>query len=216
MSAALHLLDAEGKLAPHRGRLEDTFAASVARLKQLLTVPNVDVVVYVDPAYVIPAVGLGGFSPGANRIFIAVDPDNVYFTDALEREFLPTLGHELHHCLRWGTVGYGNTLGEVLVTEGLACHFETELRDGTVPPYTAALEPDAIPPLLRKAKTDLHNADYDHAAWFFGADLILLYAGYTLGFELVSSYLSQHRTKASLLYAEPTPSFLAEFSATFS
>ena len=200
MGVALHLLDAEGKLAPYRRRLENTFAASVTRLEQLLPIPKVDVVVYVDPAYVIPAVGVSGFSPAANRIFIAVDPDNVHFTDALEREFLPMLGHELHHCLRWGTVGYGDTLGEVLVTEGLACHFETELRGGAVPPYAAALEPDAIPPLLLRAKRELNTVDYDHSAWFFGADSIIpLYAGYTLGFELVSSYISRHRTKASLL-----------------
>ena len=211
MGVSLHLLDAEGRLAPYKRRLEDTFAASVAQLRQLLPVPNVDVVVYVDPADVIPALGMGGFSPAANRVFIAVDPDHAHFVGSLEQEFLYALGHELHHCLRWGTVGYGNTLGEVLVTEGLACHFETELRGGAVPPYATALGPDAIPLLLTKAKTDLYKANYDHAAWFFGTGSMPLYAGYTLGFELVSSYISRHRTKASLLYAEPAQGFLTAF-----
>ncbi len=34
---------------------------------------------------------LGGFSPGTSRVFIAADPDNVYLTGSLKREFLPTL-----------------------------------------------------------------------------------------------------------------------------
>ncbi len=215
MNVSLHLLDAEGKLTLYKRRLEDVFTASVAQLKQLLPVPNVDVVVYVDPAYVVPELGTGGFSPAANRIFIAVDPDNAHFVRGLEREFLFCLGHELHHSLRWGAVGYGETLGEVLVTEGLACHFETELRGGAVPPYAAALGPRVLTSLLRKAKTELNNADYNHPTWFFGADSIPLYAGYALGLELVSVYIRERRTKASRLYAEPAPSFLAAFSAAF-
>lgn len=51
---SLHLLDAETKLAPYKRRLEDTFTASVTQLKQLLPVSKVDVVVYADPAAVIP------------------------------------------------------------------------------------------------------------------------------------------------------------------
>lgn len=154
MSVNLHLLNARGRLTPYRRQLEDAFATSVAQLRQLLPVSSVDVVVSVDPAHVIPALGLSGFSPDANRVFIAVDPDNAHFVGSLEREFLYTLGHELHHCLRWGTVGYGDTLGEVLITEGLACHFETELRNGAVPPYAAALEPDAALPLMRRARAE--------------------------------------------------------------
>ncbi len=121
------------------------------------------------------------------------------------------LGHELRRSLRWGAVGYGDTLGEVLVTEGLACHFETELRGGAVPPYAAALGPRVLTSLLRKAKTELNNADYNHPTWFFGADSIPLYAGYALGLERVSAYIREHRTKASLLYAKPAQDFLDMF-----
>lgn len=150
-----------------------------------MPVSGVAVVVYANPAQVIPALGVGGFSPGANRVFIAVNPDNARFVRGLERKCLPTPGHELHHCLRSGAVGYGNTLGEVSITEGLACHFETELRSGAVPFYASALEQGAIPPLLIRAKVNFGNADYDHQGWFFGtASTTALYAGYTPGFEL--------------------------------
>jgi hypothetical protein len=35
---------------------------------------------------------------------------------------------------------------------------------GGAPPYAAALGPDAISLLLVKAKANLYDADYDHAA----------------------------------------------------
>lgn len=88
VSVNLHLLNARGRLTPYRRRLEDAFATSVERPGRLLPVPNVNVVVYVDPDQVILALGPGGFSPGANQVFIAVDPNNAHFVGSLEREFL--------------------------------------------------------------------------------------------------------------------------------
>ncbi|WNZ22154.1 hypothetical protein HJG54_04260 [Leptolyngbya sp. NK1-12] len=50
--------------------------------------------------------------------------------------------------------------------------------------------------------------NYGHAEWFLGqSDEILLYAGYTLGFELVSRYISKQGRKASRLYDEPAEHF---------
>ncbi|XQQ05174.1 MAG: DUF2268 domain-containing putative Zn-dependent protease [Leptolyngbya sp. IPPAS B-1204] len=95
-----------------------------------------------------------------------------------------------------------------LVTEGLACHFEAELRPGTIPFYASALEETAISDLLAKAIPSFSDVNYGHAEWFFGqSDEIPLYAGYTLGFELVSRYISKQGRKASRLYDEPAEHF---------
>lgn len=38
-----------------------------------------------------------------------------------------------------------------------------------------------------------HLATYDHPAWFYGSDRkVPRWAGYTLGYNLVASYLAKH------------------------
>lgn len=139
---------------------------------------------------------------------ISADPDNLNFANSLENEFFTTLGHELHHSKRWQTVGYGSTLLEALVSEGLACHFETELRPGTIPFYASALEEAAISDLFAKAIPRFSDVDYGQDEWFFGQnDEIPLHTGYTLGFELVSRYIRKQGKKASRLYDELAEQF---------
>jgi hypothetical protein len=197
----LHILNAHGKFTPYQQQIEDVFASSVQRVAEILPVSGIDVVFQFNPEAVIPEWGIGGYSPSENLIMIDADPDHPDFANSLENEFLTTLGHELHHCMRWRTVGYGNTLLEALVSEGLACHFERELRPGVIPFYAAALEKEEIHNLFAKAIPNLSDTNYNHAAWFLGqSNDIPLHAGYTLGFELVSKYLRQQGKPASQLY----------------
>ncbi|MBF2073006.1 MAG: hypothetical protein IGS50_04480 [Synechococcales cyanobacterium C42_A2020_086] len=205
----LHILNAHDKFTPYQEQIKNAFALSVQRVTELFPISNVDVVFYLDSELVIPEFGIGGYSPSGDRIMIAADPDNVNFTASLKNEFLTTLGHELHHCSRWRTVGYGNTLLEALVSEGLACHFETELRPSIIPFYANALKAEEIPDFFAKAVPSLSDPNYSHGEWFFGQnDEIPLHTGYTLGFELVSRYMRQQHKKASQLYDEPAESFL--------
>lgn len=204
----LHILNAHGKFTPYQEQIEAVVALSVQHVSELLPISGVDVVFQIEPESVIPEFGIGGYSPSGDRIIISADPDNANFAKSLENEFLTTLGHELHHCMRWRTVGYGSTLLEALVSEGLACHFETELRPGTIPFYASALEEVAIPTLFAKASQSFSDTNYGHAEWFFGqSDEIPLHAGYTLGFELVSKSIQKHGKKASRLYNEPAECF---------
>lgn len=204
----LHILNAHGRFTPYQEQIQTVFALSMQLISEILPISDIDVVFCLDPESVIPEYGIGGYSPSGDRIIISADPDNVNFVNGLENEFSTTLGHEFHHCMRWRTVGYGYTLLEALVSEGLACHFETELRPGAIPFYASALEEAEIPGLLVKARQSFADTNYGHVEWFFGqSDEIPLYAGYTLGFELVHNYIQKHSTKASRLYAEPAESF---------
>lgn len=123
---------------------------------------------------------MGGSPPAANRVFIAADPDNAHFVSSLEREFLFSLGHERHHCLRWSAVGYGDTLDEALVTEGLACHFETELRSGArAGRHPAPTDKGENGPLQRRLRPrSLVFWDRQHTS------LRRLYVGIRVGLEL--------------------------------
>ena len=55
---------------------------------------------------------------------MTLDPDNPNFAASLEGGAVHRhIVHEVHHCLRMAGPGYGWTLGEALVSEGLAGQF---------------------------------------------------------------------------------------------
>ena len=99
------------------------------------------------------------------------------------------VAHEYHHTLRWVAPGYGRTLGEALVSEGLAGRFARELYDNPPEHYESALEPNAFDELAPLALTHWDDAGYDHPRWFFGARNLPVHVGYTLGYALVGEYL---------------------------
>jgi uncharacterized protein YjaZ len=215
MSAHLHLLNASGRLSPYIENIKEAFTECVDIVSVLLPVKDVDVVVRAGRR-VIPEIGIGGFSPSAEAVYLTMDPDNPHFQDSLEREFVPILGHELHHCARHSGPGYGHLLGEALVTEGLACHFETELRGGDAPFYAHALDEVALQAVTARA-LDALECSYDHRSWFFGATAQNLprHAGYSLGFRIVGRYLADYGTLASHSWAVPARDVLVLGLQTF-
>lgn len=199
MGTTLHLLNSSGQLDGIRTRIEAGFTSSIAAIRQLIPMRDVDVVVYRDARRVIPEIGICGISPASDRVLIAIDPLHPKVADSFEIEFMSMLGHELHHCARWAGPGYGDTLGEALVSEGLACGFESELRGGDVPFYARALSPLQLEQAGIDAVPVLKSESYDHSAWFFGTSAYPKHAGYSLGFHIVSRYIASHGEPASKL-----------------
>ncbi|MCT6953233.1 DUF2268 domain-containing protein, partial [Salmonella enterica] len=93
----------------------------------------------------------------------------------------------------------GSTLGEVIVSEGLAGHFSLELFGGE-PELWESLKSDIIEPYSTKLLENWHCTDYDHNSWFFGTGGLPRWLGYTAGFNLISRYLAASPyLKASML-----------------
>lgn len=207
MNVNLHVLDARGTMSALRGRVEAAFLDSVQRVALLLPIANIDVVVSCSK-FVVPETGVAGYCPSADVLYITIDPENPNLLLNFDAEFLATLGHELHHCMRQGGPGYGRTLGEALVSEGLACHFETELRGGASPFYARALDASSLTALRERAHAD-RNSSYKHRAWFFGStsEGIPMYAGYSVGFSIVAHYIDGHGIPASRLWNAPSDAF---------
>jgi uncharacterized protein YjaZ len=140
---------------------------------------------------VIPEKGHLGHAPERGIVFVTVDPDSAALAAncnaSLERMFV----HELHHIARWDGPGYGRTLGEVLVTEGLAGHFVIEIFGGSPEPWEQLGELE-IGRYLTVANQNWESATYDHAAWFFGSGDMPRWLGYSLGFSIVGRFLSEH------------------------
>lgn len=202
MSVRFHLFDAYDEIAQ-----DDRIAALAALEKALpqilerLPIDRVDVIVgYSDPAWAIPAWGIGGFSHGKGRISITVAPQHPRFGDPERSERLAAiLAHELHHIARARLTGYGSTLGEALVSEGLAQCFEIEIGCPP-PPYAVALSGDALTAFALRAREHLTASDYDHDAWFFGRrgePHFPKHGGYTLGYVLVKAWLAREGKTAA-------------------
>jgi uncharacterized protein YjaZ len=77
----------------------------------------------------IPEYGIGANSPGPNHVYVSFDPESDKIT---QHGLDETLFHEIHHCMRWRDPCYGETLGEAMITEGLACLYE-EQKTGKTP-----------------------------------------------------------------------------------
>ena len=205
----LHILDAAGSLAPCRRKLKRGFRTARSRVRRLLPIADVDIVMQVLPSLRIPETGVGGYSPSSNLAFIYLDPDNPRFKTGLDVEIAPTIAHELFHCIRWLGPGYGVTLGEALVSEGLALHFETLIR-GQPPFYATALTSIQLDKLLDYAKPNLELVNYDHLAWFSGSSErgIPRFGGYSLGFSLVARRLSLLSARVQDAWNQPAADFL--------
>jgi uncharacterized protein YjaZ len=185
---------------------------TVTKVAAILPISQTDILLHVRPSWTIPEFGIGGFSPSAAYALIHFDPAHSYFDTNIENELAATIAHELHHCARYGGMGYGNTLLGALVTEGLACAFEKEFRNGQTPIYAKAIDTSQQAELLSRAKLEFNNSNYVHHDWFFGSRELEIpkWTGYTLGYEIVQLYLEQNNVTAASQWNTPTSNFFFE------
>lgn len=171
---------------------------AVTDIADRLRLPELDITVRLDAAEAIPEIGVGGRTDPATGISsISLDSGHPRFHRAL-RVWLPVmLAHELHHAVRiTDGPGYGSSLVDALVSEGLADVFSEEVFPDAPPlPWTRAFGRQVTCRWWREAQHE--RGYYGHAVWFFGADRIPRWAGYTIGYRLVRSYLRDHRTQSA-------------------
>jgi Predicted Zn-dependent protease (DUF2268) len=170
------------ELLPHRGRIRIAIA--------------------LDPARSIPEIGVGGIAHRrTGDVIVSIDGTPPGGLKAALETWVPAaLAHELHHSsrIRMGP-GYGITLAEALVTEGLADHFVAEAFPDTPPqPWDHALSGEQETELWQEAQSVLEvPGGYNHQAWFFGGGDLPRWAGYTLGYRIAEAYLGDDRSASS-------------------
>lgn len=207
---SLHIVNARHQLSGIADwlseRLFDAFALSAKHLPLLDT----DVILRAGKA-VIQEKGHLGYAPESGLIYVTVDPENPALRANRSQSLERMLAHELHHSSRWDGPGYGKTLGEALVSEGLAGHFAEEAYGGEREPWER-LSASTLRPFCLKAQSDWQSADYNHDEWFFGSQKIPAWVGYSIGYELVGRYLVAHgdARASNLVHADA-----ADFRALF-
>jgi len=156
---------------------------------KLLGIPYLTITVYPDPLKVIPETGDGGYTITDEWICIYVDPKNKKFSfkDIAEKNLPGAIFHEMNHVARFRSVGYGDTLLEAIVSEGIASVFEKEQWKTIVPPWTKFDEKE-IANLLKiiRKRDKKKDKGYIHAEWFFGrGGKLPRWMGYKVGTYIV-------------------------------
>lgn len=180
----LHLLNARNALTPVMSEVRGAVREAVSLAGEHADVPSFDLVVRGVAGGGIPEWGVSGLAPYPGVIQIDLNPSR--FSADL---FIRTMIHEMHHLIRWDGPGYGKSLGDALISEGLAGHFVLQVLGGSPDPWDAV---QPAPGLARRAMNEWARLDYDHARWFFGKGDLRKWAGYGLGHRLIAEHLSQN------------------------
>lgn len=143
-----------------------------------------------SPALVIPELGIGGSSVFEGDIIIDINFSRKDISHVIKKELPSQLYHELSHVVREATVGYGETLLGVLVSEGVGSYVENRLSHRTMP-YTKPIWNELK--YWEKAKPLLSKKNYNHSEWFFGTGKLPRWIGYRLGYLLVDSFMKRQK-----------------------
>ena len=199
--------DVSPTLRPYANRIASAIEAARSRIARHGDVRPSSFSLKANRSQVIGRLGLGGFCGDANSIRLSFDPKNPNMHDNLDETLERSIAHEYHHALRWAGPGYGAKLGAQLVTEGLAGQFVREIYDSPPEPWEAALDQAELAPWRTKAFDMFEARDHRHARWFFGADGMPPWLGYTLGYDLVGRHIERNGGSALSLAYEPYTSF---------
>ncbi|NWC96647.1 MULTISPECIES: DUF2268 domain-containing putative Zn-dependent protease [unclassified Pseudomonas] len=187
----LHWLEASGSLAEFRPELIREFEAAYGAIAELMPPPRLDVLIQRLPGETLPELGLVGRAYRSTMFSMTLDPDNPNFLASLRSGSLRRhVVHEVHHCLRMAGPGYGWTLGEAMISEGLAGQFVRRVLGSEPELWERALTPEAL--LGSPVELQLLEATYyDHSEWFFGTGARPRWLGYTLGYQMVGDWLAK-------------------------
>lgn len=202
MSSIKHYIaNSTGELGELKDLISKSLSNVIPVVEKDLNANQIDIIFISAASLAIPEYGIGGNSPGPNHIYISFDPKSEKIT---QQGLDETLFHEVHHCMRWRNPGYGETLGEAMITEGLACLYE-EQNTGNVPIY-AKVKLDEMQ--IKLAHETIKSKDYDHSEWFFGTKEISRWFGYSYGYALCKEHSDKNNKSASELVNVPAEKIL--------
>lgn len=204
------LADPQGVLQAHGATAQALATDAVARAAQALPVTGVTVMLLPDAQRAIGGWGFGGRTFSATAVEIYIDPTQPDLAQRLPERLPPLVVHELHHAMRWRGPGYGRTLLEAMVSEGLADHFAVDVLSAAVPPWSDAFARDQTAAYLDLARPEFDSTAYSHERWFFeaGQPQLPRWTGYTLGWRLVEDHRAAHPgSTAATLVNTPASAF---------
>ena len=207
---SLLIFEHQGELDTKKNAIDAIARETLKLVNAKMSVEDVKIRVKNSPNNTIPEIGIGGYNPGQNEIIISINVGFSNIDQSIATELGPTIAHEIHHLKRRRSVGYGSTLFEACITEGLADHFAMEVFGIDPPMWSVSLTNSDLDYWINEAQMVWNNDGYDHSKWFYGTSSnIPRWTGYAIGYKLVNDYLSQnHEAKPSTLHDVNANSFV--------
>lgn len=204
---ALLIANANRSLDRYLELISSAYQRATKVTEELLQLQNVDVVCIADPSMVISEIGIGGYTPTRYLSYLYIDPA----FDIDETEIFNTICHELSHAKRYDAMGYGETLLDSMIFEGLATAFEEEIggKGAFLPAQLLAREKTEV--LVGEVKSHFNDTNFDYQQWFIldSTHKLPRWAGYEVGYYLVRTYLARTNKKASELMLEASSRFVS-------
>lgn len=169
--------------------LENTLSHHANDAMKDFGIETVNVTVYFTDKDITHGVGVSGYTPYQDWIQVKIDPTGPNFREVIEKHLPATIYHEMHHAARWASVGYGKSLDEVLVTEGLATVYQEDKWSEYDVPW-GTYSDDEIKNLVeiykKRGGEDPTYGNAAHSKWFFGSTPeIPKWFGYKLGTHII-------------------------------
>lgn len=189
-----------------RTHLDAVLKETAETCSALLDLPDIDIGVMNAPHAVIPRLGANGTAYDAHQVVLWLDIGHEHLKTHFAQTIRSILAHELHHCARAYARGgqHGETYGEHLILEGLACCFEEELG-GPTPFYAVECKGIDLERFSHRARAQLTATRRDSGSswndWMFGRfrdDPNFPYqCGYSLAYAIVRNWLTTTGNSAS-------------------
>ena len=169
----------------------------VSKAGSILKIPLVNVTIYPNSNFTIPETGEGGYAISRDWFHVYVDATKKGSElNGIIKEIIPgTIYHEMNHVARWQRIGFGSTLLEVIVTEGLATVFAKEQWKSGKDPWSNYSKKEITNLLdIFKQRKKNNDATYNHEEWFYGAGKLPRFLGYKIGSYIVKIFRKKCNT----------------------
>ena len=126
------------------------------------------------------------------------------------KEIEKTLCHELAELIRFKNIKENNSFLESMILDGMAEHFSIEVNKTKQELWTNALTIEDKTKIRERLMESIEYKTIDRNLWFYGQSKkeIPLYAGYTIGFDLVGMFIKENNKTIFDLFSVPTKEFL--------
>lgn len=212
MNTQFTILNASGKFDAVLDSLRFEVQRSLIEIEKHIELPRLDIVISPCSAEYKTPSGILGCVSTPFVIDLMLDSGHPDLLHIIKNELTAVIAHELHHAIRSNSGVQEHTLFQVLISEGLACHFETKFSNSVTSNFFGDVSVYLWPELYKKMHGALHSTDFDYPLYFGGKETAQFpnRAGYWVGFNLVSQYINKYGGCAATLINIPAERFIKE------
>jgi hypothetical protein len=153
-----------------------------------------DVIIYPNWRYTEETDGVDGYAMSGGVLLIRIDLRQSKFKldDVLGILLKGVVYHEANHIARWQGPGYGTSLMEATISEGLATAYEKMIVAPYPLPHSDYSNINEMLAVYR-TRNKAEDSNYNHSVWFFGVTPgFEKWLGYKVGTYLVEEALKKN------------------------